>query len=98
MQIEVGSHTPYARAFICVARSERDRNFTKTRTAYLPAAPDRACCWNDLEASWSFYIQGSVVSNQGSGMIAAVLAAETWRHQRSSRDGFRRLLIGIPDY
>jgi len=21
----------------------------------MPAAPDRACRWNDLEASWSFY-------------------------------------------
>jgi hypothetical protein len=39
----------------------------------MPAAPDRACRWNDLEASWSFYSrnQRSVISNRKGLLIAA---------------------------
>jgi hypothetical protein len=33
-------------------------------SAFLLAPLDRARRWNDLEASWSFYLQGSEVSNQ----------------------------------
>jgi hypothetical protein len=44
----------------------------------MPAAPDRACRWNDLEASWSFYSrnQWSVISNRKRLPIAA---SEAWK-------------------
>ena len=39
---------------LAAARSTKDREVTEARTAHMPAPPDRACRWNDLEASWSF--------------------------------------------
>jgi hypothetical protein len=44
----------------------------------MPAAPDRACRWNDLEASWSFYSRKSVagISNRKRLLIAA---SEAWK-------------------
>jgi hypothetical protein len=66
MQVEDGSHTPGALAFICRRSIRKGRALVGAQVAYMPAPPDRACRWNDLEASWSFYSrdQRSVISNQ----------------------------------
>jgi len=61
----------------------------------VPAPPDRARRWNDLEASWSFYSRDrrSVIGNQNGLPMAGLGNLET--DQRLSGDGNRLSAIGI---
>jgi hypothetical protein len=61
MKIEDGSHSP------CTDREPAHRKMLwGADLCNMPAPPDRACRWNDLEASWSFHFrdQKSGISNQ----------------------------------
>src|SRR5215475_2394068 len=54
-RVEDGSHTPGVFACNRCERSPNGLTCDETRATFFAGAADRARCWNDLEASWSFY-------------------------------------------